>query len=361
MRKFILTLLVAIALSFSVSAKVTINLPEGAQPSYWVEYVMLSDEKSDAVGDSIAVVNGVLSFDVTDKGVAEYYIPFAQREAISFYSGPGDNLVVNVSAVSPLEYTVSGNLMMDGIGEMKPKARALVQKARELSAAGAMTEAISDSLQNEYNGVFRDFIKNNPTSPASIYAMTNLPDEEFLTCFESIPESLKATAYYNMALSRKKYADRRIAAEKKIEELQSGNVDAPSFTFKNLDGKDVSLSDFKGKWVIIDFWGGWCSWCIKGIPKLKEAYEQYKPELEIIGIDCNESEEAWRKAVAKYELPWVNVYNPQRGGDSGVLADYGVQGFPTKVIVNPEGKIADVAVGDNPEFFAIFGKLINGN
>ena len=90
---------------------------------------------------------------------------------------------------------------------------------------------------------------------------------------------------------------------------------------------------------------------------MKDAYEQYKPELEVIGVDCNEPEDKWRKAVEKYELPWVHVYNPS---DSDVLANYGVQGFPTKVIVNPEGKIADITVGENPAFFDTLGRLING-
>lgn len=147
----------------------------------------------------------------------------------------------------------------------------------------------------------------------------------------------------------------REAKEKRLTELQSGNIPAPGFTLKNLEGKDVSLSDFKGKWVILDFWGSWCPWCIKGFPELKEAYEKYKGTLEIIGIDCRESEADWKAGVEKYQLPWVNVYNP---ADSKLTEEYAVPGYPTKAIIDPQGIIKNITVGHDPAFFEILFKLI---
>ena len=139
------------------------------------------------------------------------------------------------------------------------------------------------------------------------------------------------------------------------EAIDEENVEAPGFALKDLVGKEISLSDFRGKWVILDFWGSWCIWCIRGIPELKEAYEKYNGKLEIIGIDCKESEEAWRAGVQKYQLNWVNLYNPE---GSSLLAEYGVKGFPTKVIVDPEGKIRNITVGHNPEFYTVLSDLL---
>lgn len=147
----------------------------------------------------------------------------------------------------------------------------------------------------------------------------------------------------------------RLAMEQKLEALQSGNVEAPGFTLKDINGNDVSLSDFRGKWVILDFWGSWCPWCIKGFPELKEAYEKYGEELVIIGIDCRESEAEWKAGVEKYELPWVNVYNP---ADSNLTAEYAVPGYPTKAIINPEGIIKNITVGHDPEFYVALTQLM---
>lgn len=148
---------------------------------------------------------------------------------------------------------------------------------------------------------------------------------------------------------------KRIEMEKKLEALQAGDVKAPDFKLKDLEGKEVSLKDFRGKWVILDFWGSWCPWCIKGFPELKEAYKKYGDELVIIGIDCRESEEAWKAGVEKYELPWVNVYNPE---GSKLTEEYAVPGYPTKAIINPEGIIKNITVGHNPEFYDALTKLI---
>lgn len=132
-------------------------------------------------------------------------------------------------------------------------------------------------------------------------------------------------------------------------------IPAPNFTLKDLEGKDVTLTDFQGSWVVLDFWGAWCKWCIKGIPEMKEAYAKYHADgLEIIGIDCGDTPSVWKTAVAQYGLPWVNVYNPE---GSALTDTYGIQGFPTKIIVNPEGYIYEVVIGEDPEFYTLLSQL----
>ena len=132
-------------------------------------------------------------------------------------------------------------------------------------------------------------------------------------------------------------------------------VPAPNFTLKNLDGKNVSLSDFRGKWVVLDFWGSWCIWCVRGIPEMKNIYQELSPKVEFIGIDCGDTDEVWRDAVKKYELPWVNVYCPE---DNSILGDYGIQGFPTKYVIDPEGNIYDLVIGEDPAFYEMLREVV---
>lgn len=133
---------------------------------------------------------------------------------------------------------------------------------------------------------------------------------------------------------------------------------APNFSLPNLDGEKVSLSSFKGKWVILDFWGSWCGWCIKGFPALKDAYKRYGDKCEIVGIDCGDNIETWKGAVKKYELPWVQLYNGEQAG--GALSLYGIEGFPTKIIITPDEKVYDKVVGENPEFYMILDRALGG-
>lgn len=67
-----------------------------------------------------------------------------------------------------------------------------------------------------------------------------------------------------------------------------------------------------------------------------------------MGIDCNDTPEAWKAAVERYKLPWLHVYNPK---DSKVLTDYAIQGFPTKILIDPNGNVVKTVVGEDPAFY----------
>ena len=145
-------------------------------------------------------------------------------------------------------------------------------------------------------------------------------------------------------------------SEEKAAKLQASGVEAPDFTLNDINGKPLTLSSLRGKIVVLDFWGSWCGWCIKGMPQMKEYYAKYKGKLEILGIDCNETQEKWKAAVAKHGLPWLHVYNP-RGAKNDVCQTYAINGFPTKIIIGADGKIVKTIVGEDPEFYTILDSL----
>lgn len=361
MNKLMVAISLALLSSAGVSADVIVALPSGSEGKQFVaHHLLISDmvkprnERSAEKTDTLTVKNNAFVVPVEKEGASFYQIPVGEREAISFYTSPGDDLMVKVNYLSPLAYTVEGSPLMDAIYTLKPAEDKFM--AEYIEFAKADNRVAADSIGKAYNNYFKEYIAANPESPAIVYALMNLESEDFLKTFGSLENKIAGNVLYPLAVNQKQRVENAMAAEKKREQLQSGQMDAPAFTLKDLEGKDVSLSDFRGKWVVLDFWGSWCGWCIKGLPALKDAYEHYNHDLEIIGIDCNESKKAWRNAVAKYEIPWVNVYNP---AESTLLSDYGVQGFPTKVIVSPQGKIANITVGEDPSFFNTLGILIN--
>ncbi len=136
---------------------------------------------------------------------------------------------------------------------------------------------------------------------------------------------------------------------------QAPVVEAPDFTLNDINGKPLSLSSLRGNYVILDFWGSWCGWCIKGFPEMKDYYEKYKGKFEILGIDCRDTEEKWKSAVEENALPWLHVYCPS--DNSEILEDYAIQGFPTKIIVDPQGKIVKTILGEAPQFYSLLDEL----
>ena len=87
---------------------------------------------------------------------------------------------------------------------------------------------------------------------------------------------------------------------------------------------------------------------------MKEYYAKYKDKFEILGIDCNDTEVKWKDAVKKHELPWLHVYCPK---ESTLLSDYGITGFPTKIIIGPDGKIFKTIIGEDPSFYTLLDDL----
>lgn len=203
------------------------------------------------------------------------------------------------------------------------------------------------------------FIKAHPDYEASAavipqLAMTGAGINELKEAAALLSDKVKngrMKSYYQGVIDQMEEQEK---AEAEAAKKQAAGVEAPDFTLNDINGKPLKLSSLRGKYVILDFWGSWCGWCIKGFPEMKNYYNKYKGKFEILGIDCNDTEQKWKDAVKKHELPWLHVYNPR---DSKVLADYGVQGFPTKIIVGPDGKIVKTIVGEDPEFYTLLDSL----
>jgi peroxiredoxin len=125
----------------------------------------------------------------------------------------------------------------------------------------------------------------------------------------------------------------------KIEDPASVNFEkksAPDFTLKNEKGENVSLKDFRGKVVLLDFWGTWCGWCVRSMPHIQRVYEKLKDKgVVVIGISCQERAGADPEKFMKGK--GFNYGLLLKGDD--VAYKYGVTGFPTFYLINQEGTI----------------------
>jgi peroxiredoxin len=122
----------------------------------------------------------------------------------------------------------------------------------------------------------------------------------------------------------------------KIGSMASGKF-APDFSLKDLEGKKVSLADFKGKIVYIDFWASWCKPCIKEFPAAKKLKEKFKDkDVVFLYIDIDASEKDWKEGVKEHLLEGVNLY---AGAKSEVAKAYNVSGIPAYFLVDKQGKI----------------------
>ena len=327
------------------------------------------------VQNTIVLKNGAFDFEIKLPKVAEVTLatPEAARgksqQYVAFVGVPGETIELN--AETDNKYTYGGTKFYKEFAEMKnalensqAELQAYIKSLNERMEKGEKQEDLmkeyqekAPALQAKASVAYKDFIKAHPDYEANAIIVTSLETleemEEAANMMSPAVREGRMKDFYMASINQQK-------AEKEIREkaakMQAAGVVAPDFTLNNINGKPFKMSSLKGKYVVLDFWGSWCGWCIKGFPKMKEYYQKYKGKFEILGVDCNDTPEKWKAAVKKHELPWLNVYNPR---ESKVLSDYAIQGFPTKIIVGPDGKIIKTIVGEDPAFYTLLDELFS--
>ncbi|MCZ4244172.1 TlpA family protein disulfide reductase [Pedobacter punctiformis] len=129
-----------------------------------------------------------------------------------------------------------------------------------------------------------------------------------------------------------------------MDNLSSGKM-APDFTLKSLDGKDISLKDFKGKVVYLDFWASWCAPCRgemkNGSPKLHEKFKDNK-DVVFLYVSLDSKVDAWKKAIEEDKIEGIHLLSQATSGVNTPIAKaFNISGIPRYVIIGKDGKIFD--------------------
>ena len=278
---------------------------------------------------------------------------------------PGENLKVTGSFSN---YQVDGSAFYKDFEQCRKVSASFEEGVKNLQrdySAKMEQGANPDSLEKVINKAYEElkanlsdatlkYIKAHPDMEACVSMLDNVDVENYKEVLAALSPAVREGRMKGLIDHFADYAQKALEREAAKKNTVEGNV-APDFTLKSIDGKNISLSSLKGKVVVLDFWGSWCGWCIKGMPKMKEYYAKYKGKLEILGIDCNDTEQKWRDAVKKHELPWLHVRNE---GNPDVTVLYGISGFPTKIVIDAEGKISKVVVGESEDFYTYLDQLL---
>jgi thiol-disulfide isomerase/thioredoxin len=138
----------------------------------------------------------------------------------------------------------------------------------------------------------------------------------------------------------------RLASQAASRQALDGKK-APNFTLTSTNGQNISLSDYAGKIVILDFWATWCGPCRIGVPDLVEIQDEYKDQVVVIGIslDQDNTKPNIIPFIEEYKINYPVVY-----GTREVIIDYGyIQAIPTSFIIDGDGNIIDRYIGLVPK------------
>lgn len=121
--------------------------------------------------------------------------------------------------------------------------------------------------------------------------------------------------------------------------------DAPNFTLPTMEGEEtLQLSDFKGQYVLLDFWASWCQPCRAENPNVVRVFNEYKDKnFTVLGVSIDEKLDKWKLAIEIDQLTWKQVIDTS-GWKSKVAESYGVESIPSNFLIDPQGKIIAVNV-----------------
>ena len=124
----------------------------------------------------------------------------------------------------------------------------------------------------------------------------------------------------------------------KLSAADKGDI-APDFEATLVDGTAFKLSDLKGGYVLLDFWGSWCPPCLKESPDLAALHNKHSDKLTIVSVALEKNQNTWKKAVTKYGYTWKNqiVQKNKFVMLSEIARKYGVTEIPAKFLISPEG------------------------
>lgn len=127
----------------------------------------------------------------------------------------------------------------------------------------------------------------------------------------------------------------RIALLSKVE---TGKT-APVFSQATPDDKNVSIADYKGKYVLLEFWASWCGPCRAEIPNLINEYEKFKNKgFDILSVSLDDDKAKWKAAMEQHNMPWVQV-SDLKGWKNDAARLYGVNAIPANFLIDPNGRI----------------------
>lgn len=296
--------------------------------------------------DTLKVTDGKFTFKgKTDKPKFAQIITPDQRSGIALFLEPGTiEISGDADSMNYGKVTATGTPNNDDLQKVmkiqEPFMHTMMTIQSEymqarMSGDTTTTNSIEktmDSIQTVITDKMKGFVKDNPKSMVSILILqsmvNNIEDSELGQLYSGLDTSVQHSTLGELIGTK-------LASEKKTS---IGEM-APDFTMNNIEGKPVSLSSFRGKYVLVDFWASWCGPCRQENPNVVKVYNQYKDKnFTILGVSLDKTKDDWQKAIKDDHLNWHQV-SDLKYWDNSAAKLYGIQAIPANFLIDPDGRI----------------------
>lgn len=281
-----------------------------------------------------------------DIPVGLYYLHIGRKFRLPLFCGPEHCYIsgyLDPDKPSDNELTVEGMAVHNRYRELYDKIKNEKKQYEDRIMANirkAPTETeqqkwitLLNSSHTYMTGFIRGLLKDETCDELAAYIAFLFPGpyyEDSKCLYDGLSEKARASDY-GQALQKILYERFRLA----------DGQPAPGFVLEDTTGKKISLDDFRGKIVVIDFWASWCGPCRAELKSLKKIYENTRQQdVVFISVSLDDKREDWLKAAAEEQIPWVSLWEPGGFKKSAIREAYCFQTIPFIVVVDPEGNIA---------------------
>ena len=346
--------------------KITGKVDDTTIKTFVFKYIRCENDESMVI-DTIPVINGTFIIEGVIPPRTDAFF-FINDNEVHFYLDPGE-MQLYLKKDSLKNSVLSGSQTDSDRAMLQPQTDPLQNRFYEIGNQLSSEEneqnndfliRQKDSIQNILDNLRIDFISSHPTSYYSLDMIARLIDgrkqntDVLTNLFDGLSENVRTSCFgkivYGVILQRKK------STMSNISSLGLESVDK--------DGKLIKLSDFEGKYILIDYWASWCSHCIEGFPHLKELYAKYKDKgLIIIGIsiDRKEDEQQWLNSIEKNGITeWVNILCCKYKGEDSIcdLHESIPSPIPHYILIDKSGNVikqwrgfGDTVIKEQDEMF----------
>ena len=256
----------------------------------------------------------------------QYYFESPDRMRLFLEPGP----VVVTSADSVHKARVKGGPLTADYQQRQAALKPLADKRKKAGPKGDFV-----ALRNEEVQANKAFIRAHPASWVSFEVLQQFP------VYTPYSEIAALYAALGPAL-RNSPAGQQYAQFLAKQQATAIGSQAPDFVQPTPAGKSVSLADYRGKYVLLDFWASWCHPCRAENPNLLKAYDAYKNRnFEVLGIsiDDEKARAKWLQAIADDHMPWTQVSDLRGPQNNEAAQRYNIHAIPQNFLIDPTGKI----------------------